>query len=104
MALKSWLEHTLYDLAGVHCVERLSPLPEGRHAVKQRREGDFAGCQKSKHPFPDRPVVGKAALQSHSFLHQRIEREAERLRSPTHLGNLTCRTHDLQRSEEHTSE
>src|SRR5262249_55438822 len=70
---RSWHQHGLDDLAGVHGGERLLPLVELPLAADDRIDVQLPGREQLNHPLPNRPVVTETALQPHVLLHQRIQ-------------------------------
>lgn len=81
----------------MHFIERLAPFGEGRNAIENEIELKLAAGEEREHFFPDRPVVGEATLQRDSFLHERVERKIQRLRSPSNFGDAPGRTDDIER-------
>src|SRR5438874_5658070 len=93
----SGLQHGLDVAAAAHALEALPPAVEGGDAADDRAQVDPALGEEPDHLLPVLERMREAALQRHRLLHERVEREAERLGSPTYLGDLAPRPDDLQR-------
>ena len=76
------------------------PFFERRDTVENWFEIDFAVGQERDDLLPNRPVMGEAALKSDGLLDEGIEGKVERLRTPSHFGDLASRADDIKREFE----
>src|SRR5512134_3427696 len=87
----------LDDLAPLHLLEAGLPVLKGEDTADERGDVERFRAEERDHPLPDRPVVAEAALQPDRLLDDRVEGEAERLRSPAHLRDVAGRPDELHR-------
>src|SRR3954463_5076654 len=81
------LQNSFHNLSRVHRLKRFFPLRQRPHSTGDRPHVERTGCDQSNDAFPYRPVVAETALQRDVLLPEPIEREADRLRTPTNFAN-----------------
>src|SRR5262245_62485165 len=96
-SLRLGTQNSLYVIAVMHSVETVPPIFQASHAADDRFQIDLPGSQHRNDHLPILESVAEAALQGYGFLHQRVEREAQRLRPPSDLRDLSAWTHDVER-------
>src|SRR5215212_5282153 len=90
------LENRLHNLARVHRLKRFFPLRQRRHSAGNRPHVERSGCDQPNDAFPYRPVVAETSLQRDVLLHKPIEREADRLRTPTNFADPPGGSHEIE--------
>src|SRR3954463_7184631 len=96
IALRLRLQDGFDDPPGVHCLKRFFPLTDGPDAAGDRADVEAAGCDQPDDAFPDWPVVTEAALKRDVLLHESIEREFQRLRTPADFADPSARPNEVE--------
>ena len=76
------------------------PLRDRPNSSDDRLDIQCSACQQSNHPLPNRPIMAETSLKTHIFLHDRVDRKIQWLRSPAYFGDLPVWPHQLHRGLE----